>query len=123
LDITTASLGHELQWNLQKQLKRWGPLVECQDVFDLLNKLETLGVGPLSELNSFHGIDSSFCIKDVALDAIVYHIITGACKNTYVTLSALLYPLYLPSNRRFESICAHQFAVVHLGRCVENCKP
>jgi hypothetical protein len=66
LDVTAASLGQESRSKLQKQLKNWEPLVGCQDVFDLLNKLETLGVGPLFALISLHGIGSSFRTKDLS---------------------------------------------------------
>ena len=81
LHATTTFPGRELQSKLQQRLKHRKPLIECQDMFGMLNKLEQLGVGSLSEFIYLHGIEFNFSTKDTALDAIVCHLITGACDN------------------------------------------
>ena len=81
LHAATAAPGRELQSKLQQQLRHWGPLIECQDMFCVVNRLELLGIGSLSELASLHGIEADFSTKDNTRDMIVRHIVTGACDN------------------------------------------
>ena len=78
---TTTRPVRELQSKLQQKLRHRGPLIECCDTFDMLNRVEFLGNGFLSELASLHGIESDFSTKDDARDAVVHHIVTGACDN------------------------------------------
>ena len=82
LDVSTVSPRRELKSKLQLWLKRRKPFIECEDTIEILNKLDGFGIGTLTELASLHGIGSSFSAKDVARDAIVSHLVTGACDHT-----------------------------------------
>ena len=82
LHATTPRPGRELTPKLRQRLKHQKPLIECQDVFDTFNRLESLGLSSLTELASLHGIRSDFSAKDTACDVIVQHLVTGACEDT-----------------------------------------
>ena len=82
LHATTSRAGRELMVILQRRLRHQKPIIECQSVFDVLNKLEQLGIGSLSELASFHNIQPDPSTKDAVCDAIVQHLITGTCEGS-----------------------------------------
>ena len=77
----TAYPGRELQSKLQRRLKHRKFLIECPDVFCMLNRLELFGVGTISELVSLHGIGSNLSTKDTACDSIVRHLVSGVCDD------------------------------------------
>ena len=81
LRATTPHPGRELKLKLQQQLKHQKPLIECQSVFNTFNKLELLGLGSLAELASLHDIQLDSSARDALRDAIVQHLIAGACEN------------------------------------------
>ena len=79
LSARTTRPRHDLISQLQQQLKRWKPFIECGDVINTLNELDIFSIGTLIELVSLHGLGTDFSVKDVACDAIVLHIVTSAC--------------------------------------------
>ena len=75
----------------------------------MLNRLELLGTGSLSELASAHGIEPGFSTKHDARDVVVRHIVTGACdsgngglcasvRSTYIVRSDQHKPINLQSH-------------------------
>ena len=76
---TTTSSRRELKTKLQRWLKHRKPLVECNSVIEMLNRLDGYSIGSLVELVHLHGMEQALSAKDTARDAVVSHLITGAC--------------------------------------------
>ena len=82
LDVATSKPRRELKNKLEHRLKLRKPFIKCENLIELLNGLDKFGIGSLAELAHLHGMESSFSVKDVACDAIVSHLVTGACDRT-----------------------------------------
>jgi hypothetical protein len=73
--------GRELKKELKQSLKVRKPVIECIDVFAIINKLCWFGIGSLTLLASLHGVQVDSPVKDVGCDAIIFHLVTGACDH------------------------------------------
>ena len=83
LGLNPSEFGRELVKKLGLKLQAWEPLIRCQNVFDTIKQLETLGCQSLIELASFHGFDLPTATNlDNARDMIINHLLTGECTKT-----------------------------------------
>jgi hypothetical protein len=73
--------GRELKKELKQSLKVQKPVIECIDVFAIINKLCWFGIGSLTLLASLHGVQVDSPVKDVGCDAIIFHLVTSACDH------------------------------------------
>ena len=56
IGLDASDYGRQLVKKLNMKLKVRKPLNGCQEAFDTLNHIETLGYWSLAELNSLHGL-------------------------------------------------------------------
>ena len=74
--------GRKLEGKLEQWLKARKPIVECAaDVFASINKLHKLSISSLTFLASLHDIRFDSTVKEVQCDAILSHLVTGACSH------------------------------------------
>ena len=83
ISLDASDYGCQLMKKLDMKLKVREPLDSCQEVFDTLNHIETLGHRSLTELASLHGL--CFCSnpdQNNAQDIIANHPLSGDCVKT-----------------------------------------
>jgi hypothetical protein len=105
IHATSHRFGRDQQRKLEQLLKVQKPVIECVDVFASINKLHKLSIGSLTFLASLHDIRLESTAKDVGCDAIISHIVSGACDRADGCLcgsTRSAFPVLLSSSRTYS---------------------